>query len=129
MSDAKNKILIVDDDDNLSEMYSSYLTLRGYKITRVADGEKALATAVEHKPDLILLDVMMPNVSGFDVLDILRNTQKTADIPVIMLTALSSKQDIDRAKQLGANDYLEKSAVDLSVILERIQELIGGQKE
>ena len=87
----------------------------------MANGEDALATALNYKPDLVLLDVMMPKVSGFDVLDILRNTPETAGLKVIMLTALSQDSDKDRAKALGVDDYLVKSQVVIADVVDRIK--------
>jgi CheY-like chemotaxis protein len=74
------------------------------------------------KPDLILLDVMMPKVSGFDVLDILRNTPETTNVKIIMLTALSQDSDRDRAKSLGVDDYLIKSQVVIADVVQKIKE-------
>jgi CheY-like chemotaxis protein len=80
-----------------------------------------LAAAISYKPDLALLDVMMPKVSGFDVLDILRNTPETANLKVIMLTALSQDSDKERAQALGVEDYLVKSQVVISDVIDRIR--------
>ena len=85
------KILLVEDDQSLREIYSIRLTAEGYEIVAAGDGEAALALAVQEKPDLVLSDVMMPKISGFDMLDILRQTPDTKDIKVIMMTALSSE--------------------------------------
>ncbi len=85
------------------------------------NGEDALAAAKEHKPDLVLLDAMMPKVSGFDVLDILRNTPETANLKIIMLTALSQESDKQRAQGLGVDDYLVKSQVVISDVVDRIK--------
>jgi CheY-like chemotaxis protein len=87
----------------------------------VTNGENALASAIEFKPDLILLDVMMPKINGFDVLDILRNTPETSNIRVIMLTALSQPKEKERAEQLGVDEYLVKSQVVISDVVERIR--------
>ncbi|HRC96334.1 MAG TPA: response regulator, partial [Coprothermobacter proteolyticus] len=97
----------------------------GFKIKRVANGEEALAAALEFKPDLILLDVMMPKVSGFDVLDILRNTPETTNVRIIMLTALSQDADKERAHSLGVDDYLVKSQVVIADVVERIKHHLG----
>lgn len=121
--DKQKRVLIVDDDDQISKMYTTHLEIKGFITKRVNNGEDALAATTEFKPDLILLDVMMPKISGFDVLDILKNTKKTASIPVIMLTALSGKEDQERAQKLGADEYLEKSTTDLPTILEKIKKL------
>ncbi len=115
------KILLVEDDDSLANTYLTRLQLEGFTVKRVANGEDALQTTLEFKPDLILLDVMMPQVSGFDVLDILKNTPEIANIKVIMLTALSQQADKDRAEALGADDYLVKSQVVISDVMNRIK--------
>jgi DNA-binding response OmpR family regulator len=126
MSDSKQKtILIVEDDDNLANVYITRLQAEGFSAKRVPNGEEALSAALASKPDLILLDVMMPKVSGFDVLDILRNTPETADVKIIMLTALSQEADKDRAKSLGVDDYLIKSQVVIADVVDRIKELLG----
>lgn len=119
------KILLVEDDDSLANVYTSRLEVEGFEVKRVPNGEDALASAVEFKPDLILLDVMMPKVSGFDVLDILRNTPETANVKVVMLTALSQDSDKSRADQLGADDYLVKSQVVIADVVERIKHHVG----
>lgn len=119
------KILLVEDDDALASVYQTRLEAEGFNIRRVPNGEDALAAALEYKPHLILLDVMMPKVSGFDVLDILRNTPETTDVKVIMLTALSQDSDKERAESLGVNDYLVKSQVVIADVVERIKELLG----
>ena len=92
------KILLVEDDDALASVYQTRLQAEGFDLKRVPNGEDALATALEYRPDLILLDVMMPKISGFDVLDILRNTPETANVRVIMLTALSQPKDKEKAQ-------------------------------
>lgn len=123
MADKQNKtILLVEDDDNLANVYETRLQAEGFNTKRVANGEDALAAALEVKPDLILLDVMMPKVSGFDVLDILRNTPETVNVKVIMLTALSQESDRERAKSLGVDDYLVKSQVVIADVVDKIKE-------
>lgn len=115
------KILLVEDDDALANVYLTRLQAEGFEVRRVPNGEDALAAAVEYKPALILLDVMMPKVSGFDVLDILRNTPETASTKIIMLTALSQEADKERAESLGVDDYLVKSQVVIADVVERIK--------
>lgn len=115
------KILLVEDDDALANVYLTRLQAEGFDVKRVPNGEDALSTTMQYKPDLILLDVMMPKVSGFDVLDILRNTPETTNIKVVMLTALSQDTDKQRADQLGADDYLVKSQVVIADVVERIK--------
>lgn len=119
------RILLVEDDNSLANVYMTRLQAEGFDVRHVADGEEALANARTYKPDLVLLDVMMPKVSGFDVLDILRNTPETANLKVVMLTALSQQSDQDRAKSLGADDYLVKSQVVISDVVDRIRHHLG----
>ncbi len=116
------RILLVEDDDALANVYLTRLQAEGFDVRRVGNGEDALASARSYQPDLVLLDVMMPKVSGFDVLDILRNTPETANLKVIMLTALSQESDQERAKTLGADDYLVKSQVVISDVIDRIRQ-------
>ncbi len=91
----------------------------------VDNGEDALAAATSFKPQLILLDVMMPKLNGFDVLDILRNTPDTSNIHIIMLTALSQPKDAERARELGADDFLVKSQVVVGDVIARIKHQLG----
>lgn len=123
--DTKKKILLVEDDEALAKVYKSRLELEGFATREVNNGEDALSAAMEFKPDLILLDAMMPKISGFDVLDILRNTPETADIRVIMLTALSQPKDKERAESLGVDDYLVKSQVVIGDVVERVRFHLG----
>lgn len=119
------KILLVEDDDALASVYQTRLEAEGFLIRRVPNGEDALAAALEYKPDLILLDVMMPKVSGFDVLDILRNTPEAANVKIIMLTALSQDSDRERAQSLGVDDYLVKSQVVIADVVAKIKQHLG----
>ncbi len=120
---AKNrkKVLLVEDDEGLAQVYLTRLDLEGFEIRRVPNGEDALAAALEFRPDLILLDVMMPKVNGFDVLDILRNTPETTNIKIVMLTALSQEADRKKAEEMGVDDYLVKSQVVISDVIERVK--------
>ena len=123
----KKSILLVEDDDGLANVYQQRLEAEGFTVRRVPNGEDALAVAVEFRPDLILLDVMMPKVSGFDVLDILRNTPETANVKVVMLTALSQDSDKEKAEKLGADDYLVKSQVVIADVVERVKHHLSIQ--
>lgn len=123
--DAKKKILLVEDDTALANVYVSRLQLEGFDVRHVQNGEDALSTAIDYKPDLIVLDAMMPKISGFDVLDILRNTSQTANVRIIMLTALSQAKDRERAEQLGVDDYLVKSQVVIGDVVSRIKHHLG----
>jgi len=118
-------ILLVEDDDAIANVYQTRLQGEGFDVRRVANGEDALAAALNYRPDLVLLDIMMPKVSGFDVLDILRNTPETANLKIIMLTALSQDSDKERADSLGVDDYLVKSQVVIADVIDRIKYHLG----
>ncbi len=121
------RILFVEDDDALAGVYLVRLQGEGFDVKRVSNGEEALAATISFKPDLILLDIMMPRVSGFDVLDILRNTPEAGNVKIVVLTALSQESDKKRAKELGADDYLVKSQVVISDVIARIKHHLGMQ--
>ena len=121
-----SKIMLVEDDNNLREIYEARLLAEGYEIVSAHDGEEALALAVKEKPDLIISDVMMPKISGFDMLDILRSTPETRDTKVIMMTALSQAEDKERADKLGADRYLVKSQVTLEDVAKIAREVLEG---
>lgn len=121
----QKRILFVEDDDALANVYLVRLQAEGFEVQRVANGEDALAAAISFKPDLVLLDVMMPKISGFDVLDIIRNTPETANLKVVMLTALSQDSDKKRAQDLGVDDYLVKSQVVITDVIEHIKKHLG----
>lgn len=107
------KIMLVEDDNSLREIYQARLAAEGYEVVTAKDGEEALATALKERPDLIIADIMMPKVSGFDMLDILRSTPETKNTKIMMMTALSQAEDKARAEKLGADRYLVKSQVTL----------------
>ena len=109
----------------MAAVYRSRLELEDFETLEVNNGEQALQAAKEFKPDLILLDAMMPKISGFDVLDILRNTPETMNIRVIMLTALSQPKDKERAEALGVDDYLVKSQVVIGDVVDRVRHHLG----
>ena len=121
----KKKMLLVEDDEVLASIYRARLEMEDFEVIEVHDGEQALTAALKYRPDLILLDAMMPKISGFDVLDILRNTPETMNLQIIMLTALSQESDRKRAEELGVDDYLVKSQVVISDVIEKIREHLG----
>lgn len=121
------KILLVEDDKSLREIYGVRLLAEGYDIVSAGDGEEALAMAIKEKPQLIISDVMMPKISGFDMLDILRSTTETKDIKVIMMTALSSDDQRARGEQLGADKYLVKSQVGIEDVVRTVHEVLDDK--
>ncbi len=121
------KIMLVEDDKSLREIYGVRLLAEGYDIVSAGDGEEALAMAIKERPTLIVSDVMMPKISGFDMLDILRSTTETRDIKVIMMTALSSEEQRTRGESLGADRYLVKSQVGIEDVVRVVHEVLGDQ--
>lgn len=119
------KILLVEDDRSLQEIYSVRLEHEGYQVVTASDGEEALNVAIKEKPDLILSDVMMPKISGFDMLDILRTTPEIKDTKVIIMTALSSEDQRERGEALGADRYLVKSQVGIEDIIQAVDQVLN----
>ncbi|MFZ1250669.1 MAG: response regulator [Candidatus Microsaccharimonas sp.] len=122
------KILLVEDDKSLREIYGVRLMAEGYEIVSAGDGEEALAMAIKERPDLIVSDVMMPKISGFDMLDILRSTTETKNVKIIMMTALSSDDQRARGEALGADRYLVKSQVGIEDVVRTVHDVLGDGK-
>ena len=123
----KNKILnilIVEDDVFLADLYKTKFILEGFKVTVAYDGEKGWELALKTLPDIILLDLVLPKLSGFEILKELKRNNKTRDIPVILLTNLSQKADVEKGLKLGADDYLIKAHFMPSEVVEKIKKLV-----
>lgn len=126
---SQKRILLVEDDDALANVYMTRLEAEGFTMKRVSNGEEALVAAKEYRPDLMMLDLMMPKISGFEVLDIIRNTPETATLKVMVLSALGQEGDKQKADSLGADDYLVKSQVVITDVIGRIRKLLGMDDE
>lgn len=120
----KAKVLIVDDDAFLSGIYATKLELEGFQVVTGRDGEEALKLAASEKPDLILLDVLMPKLDGFEVLKRLKADPATKDAPVIMLTNLGQKEDIEKGMEEGAVDYLIKAHFVPAEAVDKIKKVL-----
>ncbi|MCK4501266.1 response regulator [Candidatus Babeliales bacterium] len=120
----KIKILIIEDDNFLSGFYSKKLSDENYEVFSAFDGEKGVKIAKEKKPDLILLDLILPKMSGFDVIEKLKSGD-CKDIPIVLLTNLSEKENIERALSLGVEDYLIKVYFTPSEIVEKIKKILS----
>lgn len=120
----KHSILIVDDEPMTRDMLRMMLELAGYHIREAEDGLDALRQIETAVPDLVLLDVMMPGLDGFEVCATLRRMPETATLPVIMLSAKSAQESIQRGLAAGANKYLTKP-ITRQVLIDEIKELIG----
>ena len=125
MNQKKNTILIIEDEAPIRKLLTITLEGSGFKVVDCDNGQEGARLAASVRPDLILLDAMMPKVSGFDVLDILRNTPDTANLKIIMLTALSQESDKERANSLGVDDYLVKSQVVIADVIDRVKHHLG----
>lgn len=117
-------ILLVEDDPFLSRMYVKIFEMRGFKIRAEYDGEAGLAAVKETKPDIILLDIMMPRMNGLEVLDALKGDEATKSIPVVMLTNLSDQKQQKAALEAGAVKYLVKSDFDPDQTVEVVKEIL-----
>lgn len=117
-------ILIVEDDVFLADLYKTKFTLEGFKVSAAYDGEKGLELAKKVEPDVILLDLVLPKMSGFDVLREIKLDKKVRDVPVILLTNLSQKSDVEKGLKLGADDYLIKAHFMPSEVVEKIKKLV-----
>ena len=124
MSVDKKKILIVDDEADLVGILEVQLQSMGYSTITAEDGEVGIEMVKLETPDIILLDVMMPKLDGYQVCKLLKNDQTYAHIPIIMLTARAQAQDIQKGKDAGANDYMTKP-FDNKILMEKIQKLLS----
>jgi twitching motility two-component system response regulator PilG len=120
----KKKILVVEDEESLLKLQSILLTLRGYNVEGVTDGQAALEAVVTMKPDLILLDIMLPKIDGLEVCRQLKTNVATRHIPIIMLTAKKSKEDLVMGEQAGADMYITKPYKS-SMVIETIQRILS----
>lgn len=118
------KILVVEDEVSLQKAIVDILTVHHYEALGALDGEKGIELARREKPDLILLDLILPRVNGFDVLQTLKSDEETRDIPVIVLTNLEGSMDVERALSLGAMTYLVKTNYELEDIVKRVQDAL-----
>ena len=120
----KKLILLVEDDEFLAELYATKLHLEGFEVILAADGEKGFKMAKEKKPDLVLLDIILPKMDGFEILKAMKGDKELKNIPVILLTNLSQKDEVKRGLDLGANDYLIKAHFMPSEVVKKIKQTI-----
>jgi len=117
-------ILTVEDQPNIRRLITYVLTKAGYKVLQAGDGAAAVRVLQQNIPDLILLDLRMPKMDGFELLTLLRKYEAAASVPVVILTSLNTPRDLDRALQLGVVDYLTKP-IDPRALVERVREIVG----
>lgn len=121
---SKRKILVVEDEESLLKLESILLTSRGYEVRGVPNGQLALDAIAEEKPDLVLLDIMLPEIDGFEVCRRIKSQEATKDIPVIMLTAKKTREDMARGEKVGADWYITKPFKS-AMVIETIQRFLA----
>jgi CheY-like chemotaxis protein len=120
------KVLIAEDDKFISSAYRVKLSKAGYDLKLVQDGKEAIKALEDFSPDLIILDLIMPNMDGFAVLKEIKNSEELKDIPVLVSSNLGQKEDVERAEKLGASDYIVKSDLSMDTVVEKVKKLIGA---
>lgn len=126
----KTKVLIVDDDEFLLDMYSKKFNESGFSVDVAGNGEEALKKIKEVSPDIVLLDVVMPKMDGYDFLRNFKKTKESVDHPpiILVLTNLGQKEDLDRGMKLGATDYIVKAHFTPSEVVKRVETLLAKKK-
>jgi DNA-binding response OmpR family regulator len=125
MAHNKVKILLIEDDPFLLSMYTTKFELENFEVITTDDGEKGLKMASKEMPDVILLDIILPKMDGFEVLRMIKADKKLKTIPVILLTNLSQKNDIDKGLSMGAEDYLIKAHFMPSEVVEKVKKILN----
>ncbi len=121
----KKHILLVEDDEFLAELYATKISLEGFTVSLASDGEKGIKLIKEKKPDLVLLDIVLPKMDGFEVLSKIKADKQTANIPVILLTNLSQKDEVKKGLEFGAVDYLIKAHFMPSEVIKKIKSVLN----
>ncbi len=122
------KILIVEDDRFLRELISRKLLAENYQVCEAIDGEEGVRATKKEKPDLVLMDLILPGIDGFEALTRIKQDEETTAIPVIILSNLGQKEDIERGLKLGAADYMIKAHFTPKEVVEKIVSIIGKKK-
>ncbi|MEA3449795.1 MAG: response regulator [Patescibacteria group bacterium] len=120
------KILLIEDDPFLLSMYSTKFTMEKFQVESAEDGEKGIKLAKEVNPSIILLDILMPKMNGFEVLEDLKKDKRTTFVPVILLTNLNQKDEIERGMNMGADDYLIKAHFMPSEVVAKIKKVLNN---
>lgn len=129
MTNTGKRILLVEDDRFLRRACEASLRQRGYTVTPAADGEEGLRLARSERPDLVLLDLLMPKLSGLDVLRVLRGDEATRALPIVILSNSSREQDVQEVTKLGISGYFVKSNLSLQELGDRIDRILKGGVE
>ncbi|MFH1457331.1 MAG: response regulator [Patescibacteria group bacterium] len=121
---SKIKILLVEDERSIADMYKMKFEREGFEVIYIDNGDGVLKTVLEKKPNIVLLDIILPKVDGFSVLKELKNNSKTKMTPIIMLTNLGQEEDINKAKKLGVDEYLVKANLTPTQVVEKVKEIL-----
>ena len=124
----KQTVLIVEDDEFLRSLAAKRLDKDGLNVQVAVDGETAMATAKELKPDVIVLDLILPGLDGFEVLEKIKAEESLKNVPVIVFSNLGQKEDIERAQYLGAANFLVKSNFTLDDLLDKVREQLAAMR-
>ncbi len=124
MAESTSYILLIEDEEMLANMYETKFKNEGYKIRKALDGESGVDMALAEKPDIILLDIIMPKLDGFSVLKKLKDSPKTKDVPVILLTNLGQDEDVKKGQSLGAVGYLVKANLTPAEVVDKVKEYL-----
>lgn len=122
------KILVVEDDRFLSKVYYTKLTKDGFDVILAVEGDEAIRKVKEEKPDVILLDLILPGKNGFEVLEEIKADDEYSDIPVVIMSNLGQEKDIERGRKLGAVDYLVKTNYSINDVISKIKEYVVSSK-
>ena len=128
-SKSKPKILIVEDEKLLAQMYETKFSREGFDVTTAVDGYEGLQKAKSIKPDIILLDIIMPKVDGFAALKELKALPETKAMPVILLTNLGQEEDVEKGRKLGADDYFIKASYTPGVIVSKVRQILAKDRK
>ncbi|MBU1163963.1 response regulator [Patescibacteria group bacterium] len=124
MPNVKKKILIVEDEAFLLDLYQAKLVKEGFEVVTCINGEEGIACVIDHSPDLILLDILMPKVDGFGLLEEIKKLPGTKKIPVIIFSNLSQKEQIDKGLKLGAASYIVKTSVTPAQLAQKLKDFL-----
>jgi DNA-binding response OmpR family regulator len=119
------KILIIEDDPFLSEMYATKLKQAGFEVEAAFDGQEGLKKTKEDKPDLVLLDIVLPKMDGFEVLEKIKKDEAIREIPVVLLTNLGEKNEVEKGLKIGADEYIIKAHFTPSAVVAKVKEILN----
>lgn len=121
----KKKLVIVEDDAVLQKALHDFLVTENFEVSCALDGEEGLRTILAEKPDLILLDIILPKKDGYEVIKEVRANEETKNIPIVLLTNLGSLNDVEKALELGATTYLVKADYQLEEVTAKVKDILG----